>query len=236
MKAVLEFTKIKRTGLLPAFVGGGLLASAIPMMNMAVRSEVYLNLPGQPLDILLDANWQIMAMLNLLLAVIGASIIYHIEFTNRGMEKMRTLPVGEGRMFLGKSLLLSGMCIVMLMIEGAALALSAAIWFDGERGMWPSLAQNAGYMLLLLLPAALLSLLVASLCRNMWIPFGIGVLGVFAATMIPNSRFILSLFPFSLHFQVLGERAAELGTGAVLEILLIGIAEIVIRKVRMSFQ
>lgn len=236
MKMVLEFTKIKKTGLLPAFLCGGLLASMIPVLNMAVRSEVYVNLPQPPLDILLDGNWQTMAMLNLLLAVIGACMVYHIEFADNAIEKMGALPVGEGWMFLGKSLVLACMCIVVLLIEIAGLAVCAAVWFESRGIMWTELARNAGYMLLLLLPAVMLSLLVASLCRNMWIPFGIGVLGVFAATMMPSGNFALSLFPFALHFHVLGEQAVELGAAAGVEILALGAAGVATQKIRRWFQ
>ena len=45
MSVSLECKKIKRTGFLLAFLGGGILAAAVPVINMAVRSEQYLNLP-----------------------------------------------------------------------------------------------------------------------------------------------------------------------------------------------
>lgn len=231
----LEFTKIKRTGLLPVFLCGGLLTSMIPVLNMAARSEAYVNLPQPPLDILLDGNWQTMAMLNLLLAVIGACLIYHTEFADNAMEKNQALPVGVGRMFLGKSLVLACMCIVVLIIETAALAACETVWFESGDIVWPDLMRNAGCMLLLLLPAVILSLLVASLCENMWISFGIGVLGVFIATMMPSENFALSLFPFALHFHVLGESTVELGVGATVEILALVAAGAAIQKIRRRF-
>ena len=64
MSVSLECKKVKRTGFLPAFFGGGILAAAVPVINMAVRSEMYLNQQGSPIQILLGANWQMMAMLN----------------------------------------------------------------------------------------------------------------------------------------------------------------------------
>lgn len=127
------------------------------------------------------------------------------------------------------------MCIVVLIIETAALAACGAIWFESGDIVWPDLMRNAGCMLLLLLPAVILSLLVASLCENMWISFGIGVLGVFIATMMPSENFALSLFPFALHFHVLGEKTAELGVGAAVEILALVAAGAVIQKIRRRF-
>ena len=138
-------------------------------------------------------------------------------------------------MFLGKTLVLACMCIVVLIIETAALATCGAIWFESGDIVWPDLMRNAGCMLLLLLPAVILSLLVASLCENMWISFGIGVLGVFIATMMPSENFALSLFPFALHFHVLGEKTAELGVGAAVEILALVAAGAVIQKIRRRF-
>lgn len=74
MSVSLECKKVKRTGFLPAFLGGGILAAAVPVINMAVRSEMYLDLPGNSIQILLDANWQMMTMLNVLLVVAGACL------------------------------------------------------------------------------------------------------------------------------------------------------------------
>lgn len=56
MRVSLECKKIKRTGFLPAFLGGGILAAAVPVINMAVRSERYLNLADSPIQILLGVN------------------------------------------------------------------------------------------------------------------------------------------------------------------------------------
>ena len=105
MSVSLECKKIKRTGFLPAFLGGGILAAAVPVINMAVRSEIYLNLPGNPIQILLGANWQMMAMLNVLLVVAGACLLYHTEYADNAMQKMKSLPIRESSIFLGKTVL-----------------------------------------------------------------------------------------------------------------------------------
>lgn len=57
-----EAKKLKRTGYFPAFLAGGLLASAFPLVNMLVRAETFTALPEEPFSILMDANWQMMAM------------------------------------------------------------------------------------------------------------------------------------------------------------------------------
>ena len=49
MTLALEAKKLKRTGYIPAFLAGGLLASAFPLVNMLVRAETFTALPGEPL-------------------------------------------------------------------------------------------------------------------------------------------------------------------------------------------
>ncbi|MCF1586331.1 hypothetical protein LQF60_12230 [Tetragenococcus koreensis] len=39
MTSWLEFKKIKRTGILPVFTVGGILAASIPILNLMMRSE-----------------------------------------------------------------------------------------------------------------------------------------------------------------------------------------------------
>ncbi|MCI9143438.1 MAG: ABC transporter permease, partial [Lachnospiraceae bacterium] len=76
----LETRKLKRTGYIPAFLGGGLLAGLVPIVNMTVRTTMFTTQPGNPFHILMDANWQLMAQLNVLLLVCGACILYHTEY------------------------------------------------------------------------------------------------------------------------------------------------------------
>ena len=87
MTLCLETKKLKRTGYLIAFPAGGLLAAAFPLVNMLVRPEAFTSLPGSPLAVLLDANWQMMAMLNILVSICGACIMYHTEYADNGAQK-----------------------------------------------------------------------------------------------------------------------------------------------------
>lgn len=240
MSVSLECKKVKRTGFIPAFLGGGLLAAAVPVLNMAVRSENYLGLSDTPLQILLDANWQMMAMLNVLLIVVGACLMYHTEYADNAIQRMKTLPMKESRMFFGKFILVSAMCIVVLAIEAASLAFSSFHWFGSYNEFWIEFGKNFGYFFLLILPSVMLSLLISSACKNMWVSLGIGVVCVFTATMLPAKNFILSLFPFALPFQMFGgtvaDRALQFVCAAVIEIIIIGIAELIFLKVRRSFE
>ena len=102
MSFILESKKVKRTGFIPAFMGGGLLSAAVPVLNMAFRSEMYVGMDASPINILLSANWQMMAMLNILLVVSGACIMYHNEYADNAIQRMSTLPTKESAIFLEK--------------------------------------------------------------------------------------------------------------------------------------
>lgn len=238
----LECKKIRRTGLLPAFAGGGLLAAAIPVTDMAVRSERYVNSPGSPAFILLTADWQMMAMLNVLLLVTAACILYHTEYADNAILKMDSLPLRESSLFFSKFFLMALLSALALALELAALGLCCYRWFTLSRETVTELACHMGFSLLLMLPAALLSLLLACACKNMWISLGIGLVCIFLATMLPSGNyashgsFALSLFPFAMPFQILagmpGHTAGGFAAAAGLESLVLCAAAVIFLRVR----
>ncbi|MCM1119609.1 MAG: ABC transporter permease [bacterium] len=240
MNVSLECKKVKRTGLFPAFFGGGILAAAIPVINMAVRSEMYLNLQGGPIQILFDANWQMMAMLNVLLVIAGACLLYHTEYADKAMEKMKSLPVRESSIFFGKAVLTIIMSFCVLVIEAGAVIFCTYHWFEAGNGFWGELCRYFGYSLLLMLPCIILSLLISEACKNMWVSLGIGVVCVFAATMLPASSFVLSLFPFAMPFQVFAStditRPIHYIFAVIVELAVLCLAQFIFVKVRRSLE
>lgn len=240
MSLGLEYKKMKRTGLILAFVCGGLLAAAVPVLDMAVRSERYQGLGASPVLILLDADWQMMAMLNILLAASGACLMYHAEYSDNAIQRMCTLPMKESRLYFGKFALMTVLCIVVLAIEAAGIAFCIHHWFELSGDICMELAENFGYALLLMLPSVLCSLLIASVCRNMWVSLGINIVCIFTATMVPAESFALSLFPFALPFQILagtaGETLRRFIIATVIEMFIIAIAEVLFLSVRRSFE
>jgi len=240
MSFSLECKKVKRTGFTPAFLCGGFFAAIVPVLHMAVRSENYLGLDAAPVQILMDANWQMMAMLNILLTTVGACLMYHTEYAENAIQRMCTLPIKESRLFFGKAALMVLMCIVILVIEAAGISFCSYHWFGLSREVWGEVAKNFGYALLLMLPSAFGSLFIASACKNMWVSLGIGVVCVFTATMLPTKDSVLSLFPFALPFQSFAGMAENTARSffiaAVAEILIIGIGEVLFLKVRRSFE
>ena len=130
MILALEQKKLKRTGFFPAFFIGGLLAASFPILNTAVRPELFIYQDLPVLHILMDANWQMIAMLNMFFLVIGSCIIYHTEFADHAMQKMEALPQSIGKLFINKTLILIGSIIFALIIEAASFIFCAYYWFN----------------------------------------------------------------------------------------------------------
>lgn len=223
-----------------AFFGGGILAAAVPALNMAFRSEMYVNMNASPVSILLSADWQMMSMLNILLIVAGACIMYNIEYTDNAIQRMCTLPTKESTIYFGKTAVLITVSILLLVIEAVSIVGCSIHWFEQSANLYMEILKNFGFFLLLMLPTILLSLMIASVCKNMWISLGIGVVCVFIATMIPTRNFVLTLFPFALPFQMLFNHAADVirnyAIVAVVETVVIAFLEVMILKVRRSFE
>lgn len=203
MTFLLEAKKLKRTGYLPAFLGAGIISCAFPVVNMLVRSETFTNLPGDPFEILMDANWQMMAMLNILISICGACIMYHTEYADNGVQKMDVLPVNPTRLFFSKAFIANGVLAGMICFQMIALAGCAVYWFPNVSLDFVSILKTIGFQWLVSLPTVMLMLLISSMCKNMWISLGTGVILVFTLSIIPQDNLILSLFPFSSPYQTL---------------------------------
>ena len=240
MRISLECQKLKRTGFLPAFLGGGILAAAVPVINMSARSELYLSMDLSPIPILLNANWQMMTMFNILLVLAGTCLMYHIEFADHAMQKMKSLPIRESSIFFHKVVLVMVMSAVVLLLEAGAVAFCTDHWFEITEGFWLELFQNFAYEFLLILPSMVLSMFLASVFENMWVSLGIGVFCVFTATMLPTDHFLLSLFPFAIPFQILaGTDKTEVIHylyAAIIDVLVLSLLEVLFVKVRRLFE
>lgn len=241
MTLALETKKLKRTGYFPAFLAGGLLASAFPLVNMLVRSETFTALPGNPFSILMDANWQMMAMLNILVCICGACMMYHTEYADNGVQKMDVLPIRTGNLFLMKFVIAALVLALMVVLETAVLALCALYWFPSYELDVLELLKSAGFQWFVTLPTVMLMLVFASACKNMWVSLGIGVILVFTMSIFPQDNLILSLCPFSSPYQTLAMAAESsrvplfIGVCAA-EVVAFGLLELVYQKVRRCVQ
>ncbi len=233
----LETKKLKRTGYFPVFLAGGLLAAAFPLMNMLGRSETFTSLPGDPFAILMDANWQMMAMLNILVSICGACMMYHTEYTNNGAQKMDVLPVRTGKLFVMKFIIAALVFVLMVAIETAVLAGCAVHWFPGYEIDMLELLKSVGFQWFVALPTVMLMLVIASACKNMWISLGIGVILVFTLSIFPQDNLVLNLFPFSSPYQSFSAAAENNRIPLFISIcaaetVILGLLEPVYQKVR----
>ncbi len=240
MSFLLECKKAKRTGFIPAFLCGGILAAVFPIVNMAVRSEMFVNQPGNPVRILLNENWQMIAMLNILFLVVGACLLYHTEYADNAMQKMNTLPIRESSIFWGKVILLCLLSLIVFTIEAASIVFCSAHWFEIGADFWRELGKNFGFSFFMSLPCILLLLLLSSACKNMWVSLGIGVVCVFTATILPSDYFALTLFPFAMPFQLPDSvhliQVRQYICAAMIELIVITLAELLFIKIRRTFE
>lgn len=241
MTLALETKKLKRTGYFSAFLAGGLLASAFPLVNMLVRAETFTTLPGDPFSILMDVNWQMMAMLNILVYICGACMMYHTEYADNGAQKMDVLPVRTGNLFLMKFVIAALVLALIIVLETAVLAGCALYWFPGYELNMLELLKSTGFQWFVTLPTVMLMLVIASACKNMWVSLGTGVILVFTMSIFPQDNRILSLCPFSSPYQTL-DTAAESGCVPLFlgicaaEVVAFGLLELVYQKVRRCVQ
>lgn len=90
MNFALEYKKIKRTGIIPGCLAGGILAAAVPILELAVRSEQYTHLMQPPLRTIMQADWQMMSMLNMLIVITAACMMYHTEYADNAIQRIIT--------------------------------------------------------------------------------------------------------------------------------------------------
>ena len=240
MSLVIESKKLKRTGYLPAFLAGGFLSAAFPVAYMMIKAEEMISLTGNPIDLLMSANWQMMAMLNVLISICGACMMYHTEYADNGMQKMSALPIGQGNLFFSKFVIAALALSAMVLMEMAVFAGCARYWFPGYVFDLTEILKTAGFQIVVALPTVMLMLVIASVCKNMWVSLGIGVILVFTLSIFPQDNTVLSLFPFASPYQTLSGAVESSRTILFLsvcgiETVVFGIGEVLYLKIRRCF-
>ena len=75
-----------------------------------------------------------MAMLNILLVTSGTCLLYHIEYADNAIQKVKSLPLWESSVFFGKALLTIMMSAAALAIEAGAIAFCSCYWMEKISG------------------------------------------------------------------------------------------------------
>lgn len=237
----IEYIKLRKSGYFCVILAGGLLASAFPVVNMILRTETFINMESEPYRILMEANWQMMAMFNVLISVCGACLMYYIEYSENGLQKMEMLPVSRMKLFLGKFVIaVLGMGFLMGM-EHLCLMGCMSYWFPDCGFRLTEFLQGVVFQWYAEIPTVMLMLVIASMCRNMWMSLGIGVILVFTVSVLPQEHPVFSLFPFSSPFQIYAsvaenERLALFFIVCAAETLFFGVGEYLLQKFRRFMQ
>ena len=125
-----------------------------------------------------------------------------------GHRKLYMLPVSQGKVFLCKNLLLLLLFLPVFLIEDLFFLFCAWHWFPGKDPGVEVLLGNTAFSLASILPALLLSTLIASLAKNMWISLGIGVIGMFLGQMSVSYDALFSkVYTFCLPYRCLTSSA-----------------------------
>ena len=84
----IELRKGKRTGVILLMFAVGILGAAYAFLNFIVRKDTLLNLPLDPMDVLLTQLYGMIMVLNMFGIIVSACMIYNMEFQGNAVKKM----------------------------------------------------------------------------------------------------------------------------------------------------
>ncbi len=194
---VIELRKERRTGVIPVLLAVGMLGAAYAFVNFHMRKDTLLNLPLDPMDVLLTQLYGMIMILNMFGIVVAACMVYNMEFKGSAIKKMYMLPMSVPGMYLCKFLILTVMLFVAVALEN--LALMKIGMSDLPQGTFEmgTLLRFAGYSFITSMPVLSFMVLISSRFENMWVPLGIGVAGFLSGMALATSAAtILMVHPF----------------------------------------
>lgn len=194
---VIELQKEKRTGVIPVLLAVGVLGAAYAFVNFLVRKDTLLNLPLDPMDVLLTQLYGMIMVLNMFGIVVAACMIYNMEFKGNAVKKIYMLPMSVPGMYACKFLILTVLLFAAIAIQH--LALAAIGMTDLPQGAFElgTLLKFAGYSFVTSMPVLSFMLLISSRFENMWVPLGVGVAGFLSGMALANSdKGLMMIHPF----------------------------------------
>lgn len=199
---VIELQKEKRTGVIFVLLAVGILGAAYAFVNFLVRKNALLNLPLDPMDVLLTQLYGMIMILNLFGIVIAACLVYNMEFKGSAIKKMYMLPMSVPGMYLCKFLILTVMLFVAVALENLALMQIGINDLPQGSFEMATLLRFTVYSFITSLPVLSFMLLISSRFENMWIPLGVGVAGFLSGMALASSAAaILMVHPFIVMFK-----------------------------------
>ena len=180
----------------------GILGAAYAFVNFLVRKDTLLNLPLDPMDVLLTQLYGMIMILNLFGIVVAACMVYNMEFKGSAIKKMYMLPMSVPGMYLCKFLILTVTLFVAVALEN--LALMQIGMNDLPQGTYEmgTLLRFTGYSFITSMPVLSFMVLISSRFENMWVPLGVGVAGFLSGMALASSdAAVLMVHPFIVMFK-----------------------------------
>ena len=214
---VIELRKGKRTGAIPVLLAVGILGAAYAFVNFIVRKDTLLNLPLDPMDVLLTQLYGMIVILNLFGIVVAACLVYNMEFKGTAIKKMYVLPISVPGMYLCKFLILTVMLLVAVSVENLALIQIGVTDLPQGTFEMGTLLRFAVYSFITSMPVLSFMILISSRFENMWIPLGVGVAGFLSGMALATSDLAaLMIHPFVIILKPAVAMSAQPDMGVIL--------------------
>lgn len=219
---IIELRKEKRTGVIPLLLSVGILGAAYAFVNFMVRKDTLLNLPLDPMDVLLTQLYGMIMVLNMFGIVVAACMVYNMEFKGTAIKKMYMLPISVPEMYLCKFLILTVLLLTAIVLQNSALLKIGTSDLPAGTFEMNTLLIFTAYSFITSMPTLSFMVLVASRFENMWMPLGIGVAGFLSGMALANSNVSLLL----VHpFVIMLKPAVAMSAQPDIEIVMISMAE-----------
>lgn len=193
----IELRKEKRTGVIPVLLAVGILGAAYTFLNFIIRKETLLSLPLAPMDVLLTQLYGMIMILNMFGIIVGACMVYNMEFKGNAVKKMYMLPISVSGMYFCKFLILSVLLFAAVTLQNLSLARIGMTDLPHGTFEMVTLIKFAGYSFITSIPVLSFMVLISSRSPNMWVPLGVGVAGFLSGMALANSSLdLLLLHPF----------------------------------------
>ena len=178
-------------------LAAGLLGSAYAFANFIVRKDTLLNLPLDPMDILLTQLYGMIMILNLFGIIVATCMIYNIEFRGNAVKKMHMLPISVPAVYLCKFIILTVLLLLAIALQNTALIRIGLTELPNGSFSMRTAIVFAFYSFITTMPVLSFMLMISSRFENMWIPLGIGVAGFLSGMALSTADMpLLMAIPF----------------------------------------
>lgn len=206
----IELRKEKRTGVVPVLLAVGILGAAYAVVNFIVRKDTLLNLPLNPMDVLLTQLYGMIMILNMFGIIVAACMVYNMEFKGNAIKKIYMLPMSVPGMYLCKFLILTFAFLVAVVLQNLALVKIGVTDLPQGAFEMRTLVQFAGYSFITSMPVLSFMILISSRFENMWVPLGVGVAGFLSGMALANSSLsLLLIHPFVIMLKPAAAMSAQ---------------------------